>query len=69
MLKLEDLKTNATVRGILPDCLVSVVGTQWFGSEALELTFKDPTGGVAHQLLYRLDGPRLEVVEIDHCGL
>ena len=64
MLKLEDLKTNATVRGILPDCLVSVVGTQWFGSEALELTFKDPTGGVANQLLYRHDEPRLEVVEL-----
>ena len=36
---------------------------QWFGSEALELTYKDPTGRVANELLYRHDEPRLEVVE------
>jgi len=63
VIKLEDLRPNASVRGILPDCLVSVVGVQWFGSEALELTYKDPAGRVANQLLYRHDEPRLEVVE------
>ena len=63
MSKLEDLKPNASVRGILPDCLVTVVSVQWFGSEALELTYKDPSGRVANQLLYRHDEPRIEVVE------
>jgi SNF2 family DNA or RNA helicase len=63
VIRLEDLRPNASVRGILPDCLVSVVGVQWFGSEALELTYKDPAGRVANQLLYRHDEPRLEVVE------
>lgn len=53
MIKLDDLQPNASVRGILPDCLVSVVGVQWFGSEALELTYKDPAGKVGNQLLYR----------------
>mgnify|MGYP000132213901 CR=1 FL=1 len=62
-MRLEDLQPNAAVRGILPDCLVSVVSVQWFGSEALELTFKDPGGRVANQLLYRHDEPRLEIVE------
>lgn len=61
--KLEDMQPNAAVRGILPDSLVSVVSVQWFGSEALELTYKDPTGRVANVLLYRHDEPRLEVVE------
>jgi hypothetical protein len=61
---LEDLTTNASVRGILPDRLVTVVSVQWFGSEALELTYKDPTERVANQLLYRHDEPRLELVEI-----
>jgi SNF2 family DNA or RNA helicase len=63
MIQLEDLRPGASVRGILPDCLVSVVGVQWFGSEAIELTYKDPAGRVANQLLYRHDEPRLEVVE------
>lgn len=63
MTKLEDLRPNAAVRGILPDALVTVVNVQWFGSEAIELTYKDPAGRVANQLLYRHDEPRLEVVE------
>src|SRR5205807_3223628 len=62
--KLEDLQPNASVRGILPNGLVSVVSVQWFGSEALELTYKDPAGKVANELLYRHDEPRIEVVEI-----
>ena len=63
MSKLEDLQPNTAVRGILPDGLVTVVSVQWFGSEALELTYKTPTGRVANELLYRHDEPRLEVVE------
>ena len=63
MNKLEDLRPNASVRGILPDSLVTVVATQWFGSEALELTYKDSAGRVGNQLLYRHDEARLDVVE------
>jgi len=61
--KLEDLRPNAAVRGILSDCLVTVVSVQWFGSEAVELTYKTPTGKVANELIYRHDEPRLEIVE------
>ena len=61
MSKLEELQINASVQGILPT-LVSVVSVQWFGSEALELTYKDPAGKVANELLYRHDEPRIEVV-------
>lgn len=60
---LEELTPGTSVQGILPDALVTVVQTQWFGSEALELTYKDPAGRVANQLLYRHDEPRLAVAE------
>ena len=63
-MKLEELQANAAVRGILSDGLVTVVSVQWFGSEALELTYKTPTGKVANELLYRHDEPRLEIVEV-----
>src|ERR1700730_7362537 len=63
MSKLEALQPNSTIRGILPDAIVTVVNTQWFGSEALELTYKSPTGKVANELLSRHDEPRIEVVE------
>src|SRR2546426_2986225 len=62
MSKLEEVQPSASLRGILPDALVTVVSVQWFGSEALELTYKDPAGKVANQLLYRHDEPRVEVV-------
>ena len=63
MSKLEDLQPNASVRGVLPDALVSVVNAKWFGSSAVELTYKAPDGKVANLLLYRHDEPRLELVE------
>ncbi len=62
-MQLEQLKPNAAIRGILPDALVTVVNVQWFGSEALELTYKTAAGKVANELLYRHDEPRLELVE------
>ena len=62
-MKLEDLRANAAVRGVLADSLVTVVSVQWFGSEALELTYKNPAGKVANELLYRDDESRLEIVE------
>ncbi len=61
---LEDLQPNASLRGILPDGLVTVVAVQWFGSDALELTYKDPAGRVASEVLFRHDEPRLEVAEL-----
>jgi len=60
MSKLEQLTPNAAVLGILPDGLVTVVSVQWFGSEALELTYKSPNGKVANELLYRHDETRID---------
>jgi SNF2 family DNA or RNA helicase len=62
-MKLEDLTPNASVRGILPDALVSVVAVQFFGSEALDLTYKDSAGRLGNRLVYRHDEPTLEIVE------
>ena len=35
-MRFEDLQPSGAVRDILPDCLVTVVGVQWFGSETVE---------------------------------
>src|ERR1035437_611861 len=63
MSRLEDLKPNASVQGIMPSGLVTVVQAEWFGSDALELTYKTAVGKVANELLYRHDEPRLRIVE------
>ncbi|NLE73140.1 MAG: DUF3883 domain-containing protein [Actinobacteria bacterium] len=64
MSRLEELLPNCAVRGIVPDGLITVVGVQWYGSDALELTYKTATGKVANEILYRHDEPRFEVVEV-----
>ena len=63
-MKLEDIRPQAALGGILPDAVVTVVGVQWYdGSDALELFYKTPSGKVANALLYRHDEARLEIVE------
>src|SRR5438034_9640880 len=63
MSKLEGITPGASVRGILPDALVTVVQVRWFGSDAMELTYKAPDGKVANTLLYRDSEPTLDLVE------
>ena len=63
MLKLEHLQPNATVRGILPDALVTVVTVVPYGSDALMLVYRGSNGRVADEILYRHDEPRLDIVE------
>lgn len=63
IVKLEALTPGTTVRGVVPDHQVRVVTVDWFGSNSLELTFKDATGRVDSTLLYRDDEARLEVAE------
>lgn len=64
MAKLEDLTPNAAVKGMLHNCQVTVVNVQWHGSEAVELTYKDPGGRVDQRLLYRHDEPSIEIVQV-----
>jgi hypothetical protein len=61
VVRLEALKSGANIKGILPNLAVTVVNVHWIGSAAVELTYKDPEGQVANQLLYRDDEPCLEL--------
>jgi SNF2 family DNA or RNA helicase len=62
MARLEDLTRGATVKGILPDRLVTIVDVKWHGSAVAEVTYKDATGHLANELLYRDREPTLEIV-------
>ena len=61
MAALEDLTRGASVRGILPDGLVTVVDVAWYGSGCVELTYKDVGGRLGSELLYRDREPTLEI--------
>ena len=62
MAMLEDLTRGASVRGVLPDSLVTVVDVKWIGNAAIELTYKDTAGHLGNELIYRDREPTLDVV-------
>lgn len=64
MSKLEDLKIGASVRGIMPDQLVEIVQADWYGSDAVNLTYKLGSGSVSSCIKFRHDEPVLEVVTL-----
>ncbi len=61
MARLEELTRGSSIKGILPDCLVSVVDVKWIGQVAVELTYKTPTGALGNELLYRDRESTLEI--------
>jgi SNF2 family DNA or RNA helicase len=62
MARLEELTRGASVKGVLPDTLITVVDVKWLGSSVVELVYKDPGGRLGNELLYRDREPDLEVV-------
>ena len=68
MARLEDLPRGASVGGILPDGLVTVVDVQWFGWAVIVLTYKDAGGRLGNELVYRDREPTLEIVTVGHPG-
>src|SRR3989454_152864 len=64
MAQLEQLTRGATVKGILPDSLVTVVDVQWHGDVAITLTYRDAAGHLGNEILYRDREPGLEIATV-----
>lgn len=62
-MQLEDIKVGADVIGILPGETVTVLATRWYGSAAVELTYKTPSGATGSEMLYRDREAELELVQ------
>ena len=54
-------RAYATVKGILPDGLVTIVDMKWIGTVAIEATYKDAAGRLGSELLYREREATLEI--------
>jgi len=61
MTRLEELVPGSIVMGMLPTEPITVVSTNWVGSNAIELFYKDIEGHVNNRLLYRDDEAHLEI--------
>ncbi len=62
MAKLEDITTEASIKGILSEGLVTVINVKWIGTVAIELTYKDASGNLGSELVYRDREPSLEIL-------
>lgn len=63
MAQLEEITKDTTVKGILPNALVTIVDVKWHGSNVVEAVYKGPDGSLGSELLFRDREPTLEVVE------
>jgi hypothetical protein len=63
MLKLEDIKKDAQVRGIQADEIVRIVTVEPVGDNAITVYFKDSQGRLGEQMLFRSDEVRLELAQ------
>ncbi|PVZ72005.1 helicase-related protein [Pelagibaculum spongiae] len=61
MLKLEDIKKDAQVQGILADTIVRIVQIEPIGEAAITVYYKDSQGALGEQMLFRSDEARLSV--------
>ncbi|ENU3987619.1 TPA: helicase-related protein [Enterobacter kobei] len=64
MLKLEDAKKDAQVRGILAEEIVRIVQVEPVGDAAITVYYKDSQGKLGEQMLFRSDEPRLELATV-----
>jgi len=63
MLKLEDIKKDAQLRGIQSDDVVRVVQVEAVGDAAVTVYYKDSQGKLGEQMLFRSDEARLELAK------
>ncbi len=63
MASLEELKAGAFVNGLAPGGAARVVHLEWFGDQAVKVTYEDATGTVGNRLVYRNEEPTLDIAE------
>jgi len=61
--KLEEIKRDSRLRGLVPGGEVVIVDVVWHGADVVELTYKDPAGRVGNELVFRDREPALEIIQ------
>lgn len=62
MSKLEEITAGSSVRGIVGNEPVTIIAVQWYGTNVMEITYKNAAGVPGTQLLYRESEPGIEVL-------
>lgn len=62
MARLEDITVGCSVTGISGSNTVEIVAVKWFGTAAMEVTYKNSSGQAGNQLLFRDQEESIEIV-------
>ena len=60
-MRLEDITPGVTLSGIIPNGLATVEAVKWYGTEAVEIIYKDPSGRTGNGIYYRDAESSIEV--------
>ena len=63
MIRLEDIKKDAQVQGVIPNEIVRVITVEPVGENAVTVYYKDQAGKIAEQMFFRSDEARLSLAE------
>jgi len=63
LVTLEQLTPGTTIRGLLPDGIATVIAVKWYGTTALDLTYRDGAGNTLSQIVTQDDEPRIEIAQ------
>ena len=63
MLKLEEIKKDAQLRGLEGDKIVRIVSAESVGDDALNVFYVDPDGNPGSQMLFRSHESRIELAQ------
>lgn len=62
-MQLEELKPGLRIDGVIPAEVITVIAAQWHGADALELTYKNASGGLGQQVVFRKDEADLSIAQ------
>lgn len=63
MIRLEDIKKDAQIRGIIPNAIVRVITVEPVGENAITVYYKDNAGKLEEQMFFRSDEARLSLAQ------
>ena len=61
MAKLEQMTVGSNLKGLVGKDTVSVISVKWYGTAALEITYKDSKGKLGDQIVYREDEEHIKL--------
>lgn len=64
MLKLEDIKKDSQINGIIDGVIVKVVTVEPIGEHALTVYYRDDKGSLGERMLFRSDEPNLSLADV-----